>query len=673
MVKPTLVKAVKKTTQIKSNPAVLLDEQLTLLQGECDVVEARLVGSRNELYKSIARVYFWWRLADAQKGYLDVKIDQMGAVFKVTSKHGYNFSPVLQLVYGNSIDDPEISKRGRVLNLLHEEYKKTPKKYGVDVVKLAGYISQMGGINKLVQSSMFVPSLKTLQSLSTKKQPLASGHADTFNDIDIAKQAAMDAEITAELSEAEMLAELVKEYGHTAVFIRKPKPLDKVRLSATVKQSKLAAHAEAYWKRHSGLGLIDAEFGFDTDINNFGLAVVKRDVTGVSLVSSFVDSELIKQALTAAYQQQYAALPTSLRCLYETLKTQLLPDHVMNNMAGKWDDGCVKKLSWETKKGKNVSVQAPVKAMPRLVHMGDTNMFLLSPIATDVGVVTLAVAKQTVLAKHGHDVSLVPRSKASLERLILNAGNINCYRPSDSAHIPKAGEPYSHRIQLTSIADPSDFYFVDFYPFVASAPANYGQVMLDMQYAKKIKTKTQLTPAFVHTVAKNAAEKWLSGKGNHASRVSNRYVQLTINSKSLRLDFDYKDGQSLAHFEFGLPSSTKVQIMYQQKFVCLDLVPLLSAMGALQLTSDVELQLDANVAIFKFSTVAADYVIAAPTCNDQGNRVNSAAFYQRMPNSQPLSLDERMDITLERYYASNPEDMLIDLDFEVPKQIYEYD
>ena len=192
MVKPTLVKAVKKTTQIKSNPAVLLDEQLTLLQGECDVVEARLVGSRNELYKSIARVYFWWRLADAQKGYLDVKIDQMGAVFKVTSKHGYNFSPVLQLVYGNSIDDPEISKRGRVLNLLHEEYKKTPKKYGVDVVKLAGYISQMGGINKLVQSSMFVPSLKTLQSLSTKKQPLASGHADTFNDIDIAKQAAMD-------------------------------------------------------------------------------------------------------------------------------------------------------------------------------------------------------------------------------------------------------------------------------------------------------------------------------------------------------------------------------------------------------------------------------------------------------------------------------------------------
>ena len=37
MVKPTLVKAVKKTTQIKSNPAVLLDEQLTLLQGECEV------------------------------------------------------------------------------------------------------------------------------------------------------------------------------------------------------------------------------------------------------------------------------------------------------------------------------------------------------------------------------------------------------------------------------------------------------------------------------------------------------------------------------------------------------------------------------------------------------------------------------------------------------------
>jgi hypothetical protein len=677
MTKRAAANTKKKAATANKSPAAQLDSELNALQSDCDAVETKYVGARNELYKTIARVYYWWRKADVQKGYLDEKIEQMGGVFKKESKHGYNFSPVLQLVYGNSIGDHEISKRGRVLNLLHEEYKKSPKKYGTDVVKLANYINQKSGMTKMVQDSITAPSIKTLETL-VKKQNIVGAVTTpsalpTSLEISAAKQNAVEEEIFAELTEAEMLTELVKEHGHEYVFIRKPKHIEKQRLSPQVKKSKLAAEAEAYWKKNSGLGLIDADFGFETDTNNFGLAVVKRDASGVSVVDTFVDGELIKQALATAYEAQYAALPESLRCMYEALKTQLLPEHVSQNMVGKWDDGNVKKTTWEKRKDGFATVQVPVKAIPRLVHAGNANLFVLSPIATDVGVCTMVAPSSNVMAKHKHDVYLAPRSKNNLERLVMNAGNMNCYKPANPVSVQQANEPYSHRVQLTSIADVSDFYFVDFYPFTASSSTNYGQAMIDTAYEKKIKTKINLPRSFVHAVAKNGADKWLAGKGFHANRPSNRFTQLTLNAKSLRLDFDYKDGKAVAHYDFAMPASTKMQGVYKQKFVCLDLFPVLSTLGALQLTTDVQLLLDDNVAIFKFSTAAGDFVIAVPTCDSKGKRTKSAAFTQYIPNVQPLTLDEHMDVVLERYYASNPNDLLIDLDFKKPKRVVEYE
>jgi len=677
MTRKAAAKTIKKAAIAKKSPAAQLDSELYTLQSDCDSAETRYVGARNELYKTIARVYYWWRKADAQKGYLDEKIEQMGGLFKRESKHGYNFSPVLQLVYGNSISDHEISKRGRVLNLLHEEYKKSPKKYSNDVVKLANYINQNGGMTKMMQNSVTAPSIKTLEALVKRQTIVGATTANTTLPTSLqiyaAKQNAVDEEIAVELTETQMLAELVKEHGHEYVFFRKPEHVEKVRLSPQVRKSKLAAEAESYWKKNSGLGPIDADFGFETDTSNFGLAVIKRDASGVSVVNSFVDSELIKQALASAYETQYAALPASLRCMYETLKTQLLPDHVAQNMHGKWDDGNIKKVTWEKRKGSIVTVQAPVKALPRLVHTGSANLFILSPIATDVGVCTMVAPSSNVLARHTHDVYLAPRSKNRLEQLVLNAGNMNCYKPANPVFIEQAHEPFSHRVQLTSVADVSDFYFIDFYPFTASSSTTYGQAMIDVAYEKKIKTKIQLQRAFVHAVAKNGADKWLAGKGSHANRPSNRFTQLTLSGKSMRLEFDYKDGKAVAHYDFALPASTKVQGVYKQKFVCLDLFPVLSAMGALQLTTDVQLLLDDNVAIFKFSTAAGDFVIAVPACDSRGKRVDSVAFRQYIPNVQPLTDDERMDVALERYYASNPNDLFIDLDFKRPKRVVEYE
>jgi hypothetical protein len=110
-----------------------------------------------------------------------------------------------------------------VLNLLHEEYKKTPKKYGTDVIKLANYISGMGGITKMVQNSMTASSFKELEKRVKQQGENSVAHTSfpTSLEVSVAKQNAVDEEIWAELSKAEMLAEMIEKYGHIAVFIPK--------------------------------------------------------------------------------------------------------------------------------------------------------------------------------------------------------------------------------------------------------------------------------------------------------------------------------------------------------------------------------------------------------------------------------------------------------------------
>lgn len=667
MAKKTPAKASKKAVQPKQNPAAQLDAELGQLQSDCDAAEKSYVGARNELYKNIARVYYWWRKADAQKGYLEAKTEQIGGIFKKESKHGYNFSPVLQLVYGNSISDYEISRRGRVLNSLHEEYKKTPKKYGKDVVKLANHINQKGGLNKIVQDSLpDVPSLKALEKMVKQQEVTGASNAvlPTSLEISVAKQKAVDAGIAYESTTAALLLRFVEKLKQKKSYINKPNTNEKVRLSPNVKQAKLAADAQAYWKKHSGLGLLGADFGFDTNTSNFGLAVIKRDAKGVSVVETFIDEELIKQALTSAYEKQYAALPASLRCMYETLRTQLLPQHVADQIAGKLDDSETKVWTKKTnKQNVTVDVQVPLKAEPRLIYVGSTKQFVLSAIGTSVSVCTIVKPKAAAFPKCDYDVYMHHHTKKVVEQM-LNEQTMNCYRAANLSALEAHEKPSRHTVQVTSVADPSDFYFLTFYPFLAQSPWVYGQAMFDVGYEKTIKTKLKLPSGFAHELAKNGADKWLAGKGAHAGRKSNRFAELTINNKTVEIVFDYKDGDFKAPMPFPLPSTVKMRGVYKQKFVCVDLMAALSTLGALQLTTDVELQLDSNVAVFKFATDAGSYVIALPTCDDKGKRVKSAAFSLRSPVLHKAD-GHYYDVVLEAFFAHTadyfPEKYTLDL------------
>lgn len=629
-------RAAKKLTKVPAvavktavNPSAQLDTELHDLQSLCDAAEQKHISSRQGIYQAVAKVYFWWRKANAQKGYLEAKIEQMGGVFKKESKYGYNFSPVLQLVYGNSISDYEISKRGRVLNALHEEYKKTPKKYGTDVIKLANHIGQKGGLSKMVQESLpDVPSLKALEKLV--KQHEASGVAAAMPssvEFQVAKQNALDKAIAYDNSTTALLLGMLEEFTNRKKYIDKPSTTEKVRLTPAIKQSKLADDAQTYWKKHKGLGLIASGVGIDTDTSNFGLAVVKADPKGVAFIDTFIDDALIKQALVVAYEKQLAALPSSLRCMYETLRTQLVPKHVAEKVSGK-------KQHSDTQ---------------RLVYASNTNQFVLSAIRSTAGVCTIVKPSASVMPKCGYDIFMQQHTKDVIEQM-LDEQTINCYRPAAGSALQAHEKPYRHSIQVTSIADLSDFYFLNFYPYFTNSPFNFEQVMFDVGYEKTIKTKLKLPRDLAREIAKRGADKWLAGKGHHAARKSNSVAELSISNKVLNINFDYKDGKSVAPFVFPMPNSTKLTGTYKQKFVCLDLMPVLSTLGALDLTTDVQLLVDKNVAVFKFATDAGAFVIAVPTCDDKGKRVASAAFGLRKPDTYTAT-DNYYDLIIESYVA----------------------
>jgi hypothetical protein len=314
--------------------------------------------------------------------------------------------------------------------------------------------------------------------------------------------------------------------------------------------------------------------------------------------------------------------------MYETLRTQLVPKHVAEKVSGK-------------KQHSNTQ---------RLVYASNTNQFVLSAIRSTAGVCTIVKPSASVMPKCGYDIFMHQHTKDVIEQM-LDEQTINCYRPAAGSALQAHEKPYRHSIQVTSIADPSDFYFLNFYPYFTNSPWNFEQVMFDLGYEKTIKTKLKLPRDFAREIAKRGADKWLAGKGHHATRKSNSVAELSISNKVLNINFDYKEGKALAQMSFPMPRNTKFTGTYKQKFVCLDLMPVLSALGALDLTTDVQLLVDNNVAVFKFSTDAGAFVIAVPTCDDKGKRVISAAFGMRKPDAYTAP-DNYYDQIVESYVAN---------------------
>lgn len=631
-----------KLTQIEKQ----LDVSLSTLQDSC-VSEIRMHSlTRQQERENLAKIYYWWQEAYKLPDYYKAKLAHLPAEQLRITTERFNFAPVLRLFYGvYTLDNFKRSRMSSVLNALHEEWEAKPEFYKQDVAKLANFIKQNNGVTGLAKQQ-------------AKITPSSVANADIQTDI------ALDAY---EAKEEEKQAQFVSDYEYVSKRVKLVSATKRIKLEVTNTQRKeaLGEAAENYWRKANGITDFDLTFGIETNKRKYSLALVHVGADGekFTVIDSSVDETVIKSALLAAYRKQYAVVPQSLRCLLEALRTQHVGGKVRKQLEKALELGIDKNAQGEF-----------VHARQRLIFCPAKNQILLSPISSKAGVVTIATPNTQLIKCVSNDFYMPVYSRRLLERRLIENDDINQFDVSS----PNVIKPYStlpsiiYGLKLTNKAMPADFIYIDILPFVSGDALNYSQVTVNAPYIATLKSKQKINAATMHKLAKQYADKWLDGKGDHAKRPENELCSFTVTSTDFQFEIFEKSGDVGADPVCAIGKKLKIAKPYKQHFKCKDLMPVLSGIGALQLDGDVEMVLDSNVLIFKYKTTAASYITAIPTCVKATKKRNADAFtvYQPQPYSKLLrSKQDEIDAYFESKFDDYNE-LVIDDDL-IPVYAYE--
>jgi hypothetical protein len=582
-----------------------LDEQLNTLQDSC-VQELRMhYVTQQQERENLAKIYYWWQEAYKIPDYYNAKLAHLPQEQLRKTSTKFNFAPVLRLFYGvNTLGDSKRSRMSSALNAIHEEWQAKPKLYKQDVSKLANYIDQNSGVTGLAKQQAKISPTSTVSSSLTSDILLDEHEAD----------------------EAADRAANPNNYTSVPNRVSKTRPERAVTVEVTDMQRReaLAEDAEEYWRKASGVASFDLDFGVNANKRKYSLALVRVDGKQLHFIDSNIDEQVIKSALLASYRKQFTPIPSNLRFVLEMLRTQFVTGKLKEQLDK------VPELGFETSaNGKRV------EARKRLVFIPTSNQLLLSPIGSRCGVVTKSVPTKKLIKFGSNDFYLPSYSNIYLEKRLLGNDDINQFSVTNVGKIMAIHKAPSivYAMKLTNKAMPADFAYIDIVSFAASDKKEFCQVALNDDYVALIKARFKVDATTMHKLAKQYADKWIESKGDHASRRENDLCSFAVASDAFEFELFDKAGDIGADTVCTFSKKLKLTNKLKHLFKCRDLMPALSGIGALQLDGDVELILDSNVLVFKYSTTAATYVTAIPTFNKQTKKRNENAFVVYQPKA----------------------------------------
>ena len=101
----------------------LLRKKLNKVQARGGTVWSNYRKSNLEMYKHIAEIYVWWRLANKVKGFLEAEYEKLPIQFRQTNQL-INFIPLFWLVWGTTNCNKDIASRhSKAMNKIHDEYE----------------------------------------------------------------------------------------------------------------------------------------------------------------------------------------------------------------------------------------------------------------------------------------------------------------------------------------------------------------------------------------------------------------------------------------------------------------------------------------------------------------------------------------------------------------------
>lgn len=597
-----------KMTEIENESKVRqeLKKRLIKLQDESAVVHSITVKTNQLEYENIAAIYVWWHAAQSIDGFLAQAYQPTKERQVYGESSGkLSFRRLLFLMYGlYALDKDNLDRKNRALVCLHLEFEKNYSLYEKDSVsKLAAYIKSQGGINKLIDTSDNSDKNKDEASAASPRSSASSNSRRQDDD------------------------QLISDETPFATY--KPKIVAKI--TDIMRLTALGDEAVAFFIKNSANQSVTINPPIPTDKDGYAIAVIKRTASGYEVVSATGSMQSVKDVMISNYRTRYDAVPNSMRCILELLKTQSLPANLLK-LYDKLTELSNQKRDDNTKR----------KVMRRVAYIASQQTLILSPTYSSSGVVTLAKLRNQLFEGEVVDCFMPTRCRKQLEQRLIAPNDFHMFKPTNNSliHVFNYQGTASHMLRLENKVNSVDFLFTEFWPFETSMGDASKQLLFSSAYAERCPVQLDIPQSEFKKLAYDHVNKWLASYGDHFQRPANKILKFGIGANGFLLGFDWVNNTFRNEVSCDFDQPLAKSINYQATFLSKDLFLALHSIGDLQLIGDVHVSASENVVVFQYSTAAADYTVAVPTSNI--NKRNDDAFSIFVPMIQTSAVIDQV-------------------------------
>lgn len=552
-----------------------LDQSLDLLQAESANVRVQVKISAKIERRFYAGVYVWWRQASQIAGYLEANYAQRGIDF-IPKQNRISWRPLLKLVTDHSITVNDLSLWSKALDAVHADVLSDPAHYSADPLgQIDFFIEQRGG-----------------------KTGLAGYHSKDEDEFD--DQPSVKAQMLFELDDDEFEPAFLSE-------------------------------AEDHFSTVGGTALADAPAAHLTK-NGFGIVLVRKDRTGLEVLSTSNAVQLVRETLISSYRSELGALPATMRAVIEPL-------HVLNvpRVIAKSFDKFAEYVSVQERTGKG-KVARPSNR--RLTYRPLTGDFLLSLANVDSSVVIVARPKTSVINRAAGDLFLPAYVRRSIEVRLLHQRMFNMFAPSASEEFisapgngltdcfvglrPKATlidliktsgiSEAQARARISNLRHPA----IAFVPYIEDGKDHWQAAPKNEAFAATWQAVVSLD--WLRDATRSFFDEWIAEYGGKAKREMNLTMHVTFDAAGLLISHEFGDDAGWGTTK-QIAIGPKIASGTADKTVrSTDFAFVLRQIADLEVTGPLQMEADHDALRLTFETAALSYAVWIPSCNEKGVR-----------------------------------------------------
>ena len=548
------------STQLDNSLTRSLEEIVNDLKVDANHAWTMKRSSRADFRRHIAAIYLAYRTAATNSDALKKAYSDAG--LKVKRVSDTNYRPFLRLIWGEQAyaSDRDLHIYSKAMNKIHAEVTANPHQFADDpITAIADFIEESHGLVALAGYG-----------------PKSSEVGPDDDEADDSSSAPDDG-----------VTEAMRATGFLKVvsgFLSDARGEDFAPISTDAK--------------------VAAELGTKT-----GLLLVRVVDESLQVLGVSTDANAVTEVATKRYRDSFLPVAPKLRVVLETLRTQCLTGPLYDKQRTLVDK--VTNSNGET-----------IPAVRRLMYLGGQRQLLLSPTSAKSGVVTIATIKGDALMPGDSDYVMVTTDRHAIEQELLANNSHNLYAlntvklQTDDGIITGYSLILDHVLGAAMMSPSMRFLANE-----VSQPTLPEQLSLGCDIDESLWSTTWRTSQ-LRKLKDSVTDPWFSHCGRYLSRKQQLVLRLTFADSAVGFDFIRRDGGWEQHVDLACEADNSDSSAKLQKgfFLAKDLMPILCALGSMDVEGDVAFKLHGAFASFQFSTAVADYIVAVPLTDDSGDR-----------------------------------------------------